>query len=263
MTGDRAGSLGCSLVKTCTTSRDVRHTWLDSGASSGGAGGQPVTPVQQSSRRTDAHAQLHQSHDRRGDRGHRARRAGLRLRAQTPGPRGARGDREDAGHRASDPGRCVGLPQPAVPHARPVRGDRVRSPVPAAGGRRHQGRSVGRVPRGGRILGVHRLPGDVARGARERARRVGRDQTRRPCRGGPRGLPHRRRGGDVRRGFRAARCGRGRPAVPRGRAGCARGVRVRGCSARDVHARGWRDLHQGGGRRCRPGGQGRAGDPRG
>ena len=201
--------------------------------------------------------------DRDGGGAHRARRPRCRRVARAGGAVARPGHREDAGDRRCRPGGRRGLPQPSVPDPVRVRGHRLLPALPAP--RRDQrgsDRPQRLLPRRCRLLGGHRLRGDVAGRARERPGGRGRPRRRRAD-GDEDRVPHRRRGRHVHRRPRPVR------RLPRGpdlqgqRSHRPRGVRLRCRPARDVHASRRRDLHQGRRRRGRPGGQGGAGHPRG
>ena len=143
-----------------------------------------------------------------------------------------------------------------------VRDPGLRAAVPAARRHRHPDRPVGVLPAGRGLLRDDRLPRHVAGDPRQHPGGRGRPE-RRPREGDAHRVPHRRHGrhADGRPGP-ARRCRR-RPDLPGSGALSARRLRLRRGSARDVHARRRRHLHQGRRRRRRPGRQGRAEHPRG
>ena len=123
-------------------------------------------------------------------------------------------------------------------------------------------RPFGRLPVRRRLLRSRRLLRHVAGGQGQPAGR--RSRQRRGSRPGHEDrVPHRRHGRHAHRRPGPARRQPGGAHLPGRGAARARGLRLRCCPARHVHASRWRHLHEGCRRRCRPRRQGRAEHPRG
>ena len=187
-------------------------------------------------------------------------------------PRRRRRHTEDAGDRARDPGRRVGVSEAPVPHDRlhpdPPRGHRVRQFGRDRETGWHRGavvRCERNVPDDGvhrRLLPVraHRLHRHDAGDAGQRAHR-GRGAWRQDGPSAPDRVPNRRRRRHVLRRPRPARSDGHHDDLPEHVVGDPHRVRVRRVAARPVPPRRRWHLHQGGRRRRRPRRQGRGRHP--